>query len=108
MSRDSTELAIRVLNKLWNEAENEEKRAHFVSLGLSERAYTPAQKDYAITLVDTYGIRATSRILEIPRRSIQRWCRASGIRVKRCPAWVYAWAEGRRKRREFWERRGYY
>ena len=85
-----------------------ETRDHFVRLGEGKRTYTRRQKDFALALVDTSGVRATSRILEIPRRTIQRWCRQRGKRVNRCPSWVYDWAEGRRRRREFWERRGYY
>jgi len=90
-----------------NEAFNEELRFEFRSLGDGRRNYTRAQKEYALSLVDTYGVRATSRILEIPRRTVQRWCREHGKWVRRCPPWVHSWAERRRKRREFWERRGY-
>jgi hypothetical protein len=47
----------------------------------------------------------------MPRRTIQRWLRANGIAVKRCPDWVYSWAYWRNKRREKWDRikafRGY-
>jgi len=87
--------------------QNEEKRAHFAALGKGKRSYTSQQKEYAQSLLDTYGVRATSRILQIPRRTIQRWCRRYGKQVKRCPSWVYDWADRRRRRREFWERRGY-
>lgn len=84
----------------------EEMKAEFRSLG-NRGYYTDLQKDYAIKQIQEYGIRATSRILDIPRRTLQRWCKEYGIYVKRCPDWVYEWAERRRKRREFWERRGY-
>lgn len=94
----------RILHYLWNE----ETRDQFFYLGKGRRNYTIKQKDYAFSLINTYGVRASSRILEIPRRTIQRWCRNHGLRVRRCPAWVYNWAERRRKRREFWQRRGYY
>ncbi len=86
---------------------NEEKRELFRAFGDSGR-YTQRQKDYAFELIKEYGIRATARILRIPRRTLQRWCREHYVRVKRCPSWVYDWAERRRKRREFWQRRGYY
>ena len=69
--------------------------------------YTKKQIQYAVKLINKSGIRATSRILRIPRRTLQRWCRAYGVFVKRCPDWVYEWVEKRRKRREFWELRGY-
>jgi len=85
----------------------EDKRHNFLSLG-SGRRYAKQQKDYAFSLIGEYGIRATSRILQMPRKTLQRWCRRQGKYVKRCPDWVYGWAERRRKRKEFWARRGYY
>jgi hypothetical protein len=89
--------------------QNEEIRVDFAKLGnRGKRNYTSQQKDFALSQLDTYGVRAASRILQIPRRTIQRWCRQYGKQVKRCPLWVYDWAERRRRRREFWERRGYY
>ncbi len=86
---------------------NEEKRELFQAFGEGGH-YTQRQKDYAFELIDEYGIRATAKILQIPRRTLQRWCRKNGIWVKRCPYWVYGWVERRRKRQEFWRRRGYY
>jgi hypothetical protein len=87
---------------------NEETRIHFHVLGKhNKRNYTEQQKDFTLSLIDTYGIRATSKILEIPRRTIQRWCRQYGKKVNRCPLWVYEWVEKRRRKRDFWERRGY-
>lgn len=100
-----TELLIRALVEL----QNEEMQVHFAMLGRkSKRNYTSEQKGFALSQLNTYGVRATSRILQIPRRTIQRWCRQYNKRIKRCPLWVYDWAERRRRRREFWERRGYY
>ena len=69
--------------------------------------YNRHQKDYALKLIDKYGVRATARILDVPRRTLQRWCRRQSKRVRRCPAWVYAWAARRREKRAFWSRRGY-
>lgn len=69
--------------------------------------YSKYQKNYALKVSDKYGVRATARILEIPRRTLQRWCRRQSKRVRRCPAWVYAWAARRREKRAFWSRRGY-
>jgi len=87
---------------------NQDSKDHFnYALGDGKRNYTSQQKEYALSRVDQYGIRATSRILQIPRRTLQRWCRSQGKPVRRCPSWVYEWAERRRKRREFWRRRGY-
>ncbi len=85
----------------------EEKRYSFMSLGKGGQ-YTESQKRYAFELINEYGIRATAKILKIPRRTLQRWCRKNYVWVKRCPNWVYGWANKRRKRKEFWARRGYY
>ena len=84
----------------------QEQKDYFDYLG-ARGHYTHEQKEYAFEKIHQCGIRATSRILQIPRRTLQRWCRAYGILVKRCPSWVYEWAERRKKRREFWARRGY-
>jgi len=84
----------------------EDRRYEFCALGNGAQ-YAESQKRYAFELTDEYGIRATARILQIPRRTLQRWCRKSGVYVKRCPYWVYGWAERRRKKREFWARQGY-
>ena|GEM_PF-2737364 len=72
----------------------EEMRAEFLSLGNGGH-YTNLQKEYAFRTIQEYGIRATSRILSVPRRTLQRWCRLYNVYVKRCPAWVYEWAERR-------------
>ena len=85
----------------------EDKRAEFQYLGNGGH-YTQQQKEFAIGLMGESGIRATSRILNIPRRTLQRWCREQGVYVRRCPGWVYDWAEARRKRRLFWQNRSYY
>lgn len=84
----------------------EDKRYDFLDLGKGGQ-YTESQKHFAFELIDEYGIRATARILQIPRRTLQRWCRQYGIYVKRCPSWVFEWARRRRKKRRFWQYRGY-
>jgi DNA invertase Pin-like site-specific DNA recombinase len=92
---------------------NEEKRFDFRFLGYRKKKhrYTQKQKDFAIRLAQEKGVRATAKILGLHRKTIQRWLRAEGIWVKRCPDWVYEWAYWRRKRNEKWERirryRGY-
>lgn len=78
----------------------------FEAMGTGGR-YNQEQKDYALGLIDECGVRATARILQLPRRTLQRWCRSEHKYVRRCPDWVYAWAAQRRKKREFWSRRGY-
>jgi hypothetical protein len=73
--------------------------------------YTQRQKDYAVSMAQESGVRATGRILGLQRRTIQRWLRAQGICVKRCPDWLWDWVYYRQKRNEKWERirayRGY-
>jgi transposase-like protein len=86
---------------------NEEKRDEFESLGDGGQ-YTDDQRTYAFELIDQSGVRATARILRVPRRTLQRWCKRHGVLVTRCPCWVYEWAKRRRKRREFWRRKGYF
>ena len=95
-----------LIKAMQQQAYNEMKE-DFLSLGHGGH-YTNKQKKFAIGLIDEYGVRATSRILDLPRRTLQRWCRLYNVNVKRCPAWVYEWADKRRRRREFWQRRGYY
>jgi hypothetical protein len=85
----------------------DEVRWDFQAMGDSGH-YSERQKDYAFKLIDEYGVRATARILQMPRRTLQRWCRKYGVYVRRCPYWVNGWAQRRRKNREFWARRGYY
>jgi hypothetical protein len=82
------------------------KRREFLSLGKGKR-YTDKQKDCAFGILGKSGVRATAKILNVPRRTLQRWCRKKGIYVRRCPDWVYGWAERRRRRQTFWARRGY-
>ena len=92
--------------KLLIEHWNKEKREMFTAFGGGGQ-YTERQKEYAFELIDQSGMRATAKILKIPRRTLQRWCRKNHIYVKRCPDWLYGWVESRRKRRDFWRRRGY-
>jgi len=93
--------------RLMAEEFNEEKRDEFESLGDGGQ-YTDNQRSYAFELIDQSGVRATARILRVPRRTLQRWCKRYGVFVKRRPSWVYGWAERRRKKREFWCRKGYF
>ena len=85
-------LETRLLIRVFIEEENREKRAQFNALGLGRGHYTVEQKEYATEKAISIGVRATSRLLNMPRRTIQRWLRANGITVKRCPDWVYSWA----------------
>lgn len=101
-----TKAETKQLIRLMQEQIYEEMRFEFRIMGTGGH-YTREQKSFVLSKTGEYGVRAIARILEIPRRTIQRWCRKYGVYVKRCPDWVYDWAERRRKRRAFWERRGY-
>lgn len=94
-----------LLIQIYQEA-NDEIMHYFRWLGSGFR-YTADQKEFAFEQIDKYGIRATAKILRIPRRTLQRWCRKHYVMVERCPSWVYEWAARRKKRREFWARKGY-
>ena len=48
-----------------------EQKDHFDCLG-EKGHYTNEQKKFAFEKICEYGIRATSRILQIPRRTLQR------------------------------------
>ncbi len=97
-------LSTRALIRLWIDAENRKQLLYFQSLNPKGGHYTQEQKEYAIEKATTVGVRATSRLLHVPRRAIQRWLRSEGITVKRCPDWVYDWAYWRRLKIEKWER----
>jgi hypothetical protein len=81
----------------------DQKRWEFEAMGASG-PYCERQRNYAFKLIDEYGVRATARVLHMPRWTLQRWCRQQCKYVRRCPDWVYAWAAKRRRRREFWAR----
>ena len=104
-------LSTKALIRLWIEVKNRKKFHYFISLNPGGGHYNSDQKKYAIEKASTIGVRATSRLLHLSRRTIQRWLRSEGIMVKRCPDWVYEWAYWRNKRREKWDRikayRGY-
>jgi len=92
-------LSTKALIRLWIESENRRKLSYFQSLNPKGR-YTQKQKEYAVEKATSIGVRATSRLLCLPRKTIQRWLREKGVMVKRCPDWVYDWTYWRRKRRE--------
>lgn len=101
------QMSTKQLIKIMQQQVYDEMTFEFRGLGTGGRRYTRPQKDYAIDQIDQYGVRATARILQMPRRTLQRWCRKYQIYIRRCPYWVYDWAARRKKRRAFWERRGY-
>jgi len=97
-------LETRELIRMWIEAKNSRQLLYFHDLNPRGGHYSAKQKEYVIEKATSIGFRTTSRLLLVPRRTIQRWLRAKGIIVKRCPSWVYDWAYWRKKRREKWER----
>jgi len=97
-------LSTKAVIRLLIEAENSKELSYFQSLNPKGGHYTEEQKEYAIDKTMSIGVRATSRLLHIPRKTIQRWLREKGITVKRYPNWIYDWAYWRRKKREKWER----
>jgi len=99
-------MSTKELIRLMQQEIYEEKRDSFYSLGCRGH-YTEDQKRFAFELIAEHGMRATARILKMPRRTLQRWCRQYGIYVRRCPSWVREWARRRQKKRRFWQHRGY-
>jgi|SRR3989339_802429 len=94
---------------LFIQQHNEEKRFEFKYCGTGKgKHYSYEQKEFAVNMIDEKGVRATAKILQLPRRTLQRWCRKFNVYVKRCPDWVYVWAECRKRRQEFWKNRGYF
>jgi hypothetical protein len=97
-------LATRELMRMWIEAENRSQLSYFQNLNPGRGHYTTERKEYSIEKAKSIGVRAASRLLYVHRKTIQRWLREKGIRVKRCPDWAY-W---RRKRIEKLKRRLYF
>jgi transposase len=64
-------------------------------MGDSKHYYNERQKAFALSLVDTLGVRKTAKVLCVSRSTIQRWCRQYGKPVSRYPAWLYEWARKR-------------
>jgi len=58
MSRATTRLLIGMLN----ESRNEETRDQFFYLGEGGRFYSTSQKEYALSQVAIYGVRATGSV----------------------------------------------
>lgn len=47
--------------------------------------YTPEQQVYALNKCKELGIRATSRILGVCRKTLQRWCKRFNVTTPRYP-----------------------
>jgi len=65
-------LSTKTLIRLWIEIENRKHLSYFQSLNLKGGHYTQKQKEYATDKATTIGVRASSRLLHLPRRTIQR------------------------------------
>ena len=75
-------LGTKALIRLWIEAENRENLSYFQNLNPKGGNYTKVQKEYVVEKAKSIGVRATSRLLHLPRKTIQRWLREKGITVK--------------------------
>jgi len=69
--------------------------------------FSSQQQKFALEKCLDIGVRATSRLLQVNRRTLQRWLRYYKIDVPRYPNWLFDWVERKKKKREFWRRRGY-
>lgn len=69
--------------------------------------YSPQQQKYALEKCLEIGIRATARLINVNRRTLQIWCRYYDICIPRYPEWMESWADRKRRRRDFWRLRGY-
>ena len=83
--------------------EAEDQREEFQCYGITGSRYSEKQIEFAVNKCQEIGVRATSRLLCLHRKTLQRWLRKHDIDVKRCPDWVYDWAYWRNKRREKWK-----
>ena len=69
---------------------------YFFILGRGEPGYNRDQIAYVKQVVGEVGVRGASRVLFIPRRTVQRWARRHGWAAAATPSWVLPWAAGRR------------
>ena len=69
--------------------------------------YSPEQQAYALKKCEEIGVRATSRLLGVSRRTLQRWCRRFNVYIPRYPPWMSDWVDRKIRKRDFWRLRGY-
>jgi len=69
--------------------------------------YSPEQQVYALKKCEEIGVRATSRLLGVGRRTLQRWCRRFNVHIPRYPPWMDDWRERKIRKRDFWRLKGY-
>jgi len=65
-------LSTRTLIRLWIKLENEKQLQYFNNLNPKGGNYSIKQREYAIEKARSIGVRATSGLLQVPRRTIQR------------------------------------
>jgi len=65
--------------------------------------YTQRQQAFALNQVYEYGVRATSRILQIPRSTLQNWIRKYNINVPRYPDWMDMWRRKKLRMRRIFQ-----
>ena len=64
--------------------------------------YSPQQQKYALEKCLDIGVRATSRMLKLNRRTLQRWLRYYEIDVPRYPSWLFDWVKRRNRKRRWY------
>ena len=69
--------------------------------------YSPEQQIFALNKCRELGIRATTRLLGVGRRTLQRWCRRFNVYIPRYPPWMSDWVDRKIRKRDFWSLRGY-
>jgi len=65
--------------------------------------YTQKQQAFAMNQICEYGVRATARILQIPRSTLQNWIRKYYIDVPRYPQWMDSWRRKKLKMRRIFQ-----
>jgi hypothetical protein len=100
----------RVFDQLYTKRKEMLRNKTWVKLnGISiiHSKYSPEQQVYALNKCQEHGIRATSRLLGVSRRTLQRWCRRYNISIPRYPPWMDDWIARKIRKRDFWSLRGY-
>ena len=65
--------------------------------------YTQRQQAFASNQINEYGVRATARILQLPRSTLQNWIRKYYIDVPRYPQWMDNWRRKKLKMRRIFQ-----
>ena len=64
-----SKIETRELIRMWIEEKNRKQRFLFTRLNPKGGHYTTVQKEYAINKAKSIGIRATSRLLHVPKKN---------------------------------------